>query len=230
MDDASRNEMKALMKEIIQEQQVGMLRAAADNAEEIVNDKLKKSQSELKDVIDEEVAGCSYSDSSFKNNINRSNYLFCRQVQDIWKKTERAVDEQETQKAKSLLEKGKKIISNRMKALKIADKEGWDVALAYLSDELVSDDEQEKRLKKARRDTESKRVSKRRATQKTDYRKRGGKRYSGDFGDGQQEQSGQKPYIPKKSFPSEDKVTCWSCGKLGHRSPMCPSKGRQCPY
>ena len=226
MDESTKQQMKCLLREIVQEQQVGVLQAAAHNAEKMVEERLQKSQSELKDVIDDEVAGCSHAESTFKNNINRSNYEFCRQVQDIWRKTERAIDERQTPKAKTLLEKGKKIINNRMKALKIADKEGWDVALAYLSDELASDDEQEKRLKKARRDTDSKRAtSGKRVMRNPDYGKRDTKKFTGNFGEGQPFY--QKPFLGRKSWPSDDKVVCWSCGRLGHKSTQSPQKGSQ---
>ena len=49
--------------------------------------KIKESNAAIKDVIDDEVEGSSTWDGDFKNNINNSNYDFCKQVEDSWKKT-----------------------------------------------------------------------------------------------------------------------------------------------
>ena len=159
MDANAKEEMKAMMTEIMQGHQIDLLRIAQQNAEKVVNEKIKKTQSELQDVIDEEVAGCSYTDTTFKNIINRSNYEFCRQVNDLWKKTERAIEEKDLEKAKKYTTEGKNIVDNRMTALRLADKDGWDVALAFLSDELASNVAQEKRIKEARKDAAAKRTT-----------------------------------------------------------------------
>ena len=90
-------------------------------------------------------------DHSFRNNINESNYEFCKEMSEVWRKAERAVDEKETEKSKEIFKKGKELLENRMQAIIIGDKEGWDIALGYVSDPLVKTAEQEKRLKKARR-------------------------------------------------------------------------------
>ena len=79
-------------------------------------------------------------------------------MEDIWKKTGRAIEEENVPKAMTLIEKGKKLTKNRLKALRIADNEGWDTALAYLSDDLASCSEEEKRMKKARRVVHTNRV------------------------------------------------------------------------
>ena len=77
----------------------------------------------------------------------------------MWKKTERAIHEDQVEIAKRIVELGKNLTKIRLKVLRIADKDGWDNALAYLSDELASGSEDEKRLKKARRESGNKRTS-----------------------------------------------------------------------
>ena len=47
-------------------------------------------------------------------------------------------------KAMNLIEKDKKLTKSHLKALRIANKEVWDTALAYLSDDLASCSEEEK--------------------------------------------------------------------------------------
>ena len=48
-------------------------------------------------------------------------------------------------------------VKKRIKVIKLADKKGWDTAEAYMSDDLASDSEDEKRIKKAEAEAEKKR-------------------------------------------------------------------------
>ena len=52
------------------------------------------------------------------------------------------------EKVKAALEEGTGIVSKRIKAIKLADKSefGWQTANEYLSDELASDSDNEKRI------------------------------------------------------------------------------------
>jgi len=61
-----------------------------------------------------------------------------------------------------LTKEGKKIIHKRQKLIKIADKctDGWQVVEEYESDELASDSEDEKKLKKAKEAAGKKRKAK----------------------------------------------------------------------
>ena len=89
-----------------------------------------KTPLELKDTIDDEVAGCS-TNTIFKNNINKSNFTFCKQIRDIWKKTDRAIEEGQITKAKEYIQEDKTLTNKRIEVLRIADRDGWDTALAY---------------------------------------------------------------------------------------------------
>ena len=61
-------------------------------------------------------------------------------------------------KVKTVLEEGTGIVSKRIKAIKLADKSefGWQTVNEYLSDELASDSEDEKRMYRAERRAERK--------------------------------------------------------------------------
>ena len=110
------NTVKATQKELLQ--------AAAATATKITETGIRE------DTIDEEV-GMTHDDlASFSNNINRSNFDFCRQVETLWKRARRAVEENNRTKAAEAIEKGKKLTRKRMKCFKMADREGWDVPLA----------------------------------------------------------------------------------------------------
>ena len=115
MDETSKAEFQALIKETMQEQQQALLQSAALNAENVVTEKIKENNTQIKEAIDTEVAGSSKQHGyTFKNNINKSNADFCRQVQDIWKRTERALDEQNVNKAKELVVQGKDLIKKEV--------------------------------------------------------------------------------------------------------------------
>ena len=147
MDDATKEEMKTFMKDTLSEMQRPLLQAAADNAKSIVDASMKMHSTQLKEEFDEEIADFG-SREKLKNNINESNLDFCRQIKDIWKKAERAVKDKDDQKSKTCFDKGKTLINNRMQALRIADREGWDVALAFLDDPIVDNPDQEKATEK----------------------------------------------------------------------------------
>ena len=151
MDEQTKNEFKEFIKGTIREQSAEVLRAAAINTNTIVDTRLQDSTIKLRDELDEQIAGSSTTEHKFVNKINYSNFDFCKQIDDIWAKTERSIEEKQNARTKDLLKKGKDLIENRMQALIIADKEGWDVALGYVKDPIVKNVEQENRLKKARR-------------------------------------------------------------------------------
>ena len=67
-------------------------------------------------------------------------------------------------KVKAALEEGTGIVSKRIKAIKLADKSefGWQTVNEYLSDELASDSDDEKRMYRAERRAERKIKDKRR--------------------------------------------------------------------
>ena len=223
MDEDTKTEMKRLVVATMREQQTSMLQSAATNAEKIAEQKIVKTSSELKDVIDNEVAGSSRGEIAFKNNINKSNFDFCRQVDDMWKKTERAIAEKNEAKAKEFITKGKKQIKKRMKALRLADKEGWDVALAHLSDEMASNSEDEKRLKKARSSAKASRDGKKKRARSSSMGQENDRKWgksSEEYG----EKRGRSSYAKSnyRTYSGTDSKTCWTCGRLGHISPECP--------
>ena len=230
MDEAAKEEMKAFMKDMVTEMQRPLLQAAADNAKKIMESSMKEHSTKLKDEFDEEMAECT-GNEKLKNNINESNLDFCRQIKDIWKKAERAVHEKDSQKSTQCFDKGKKIIKNRMQALRIADREGWDVALAFLDDPLVDNPDQEKRLKKARTTVQANKSShkKRNSNFVAENRWRSRrKNYGAD-----EERSGNSTYQPsshtgnKRSWGQTNTGPCWICNRFGHFASNCPNSNNK---
>ena len=167
------------------------------------------------------------------NNINQSNYNFCREVEAVWKRAGRAVEDNNKTKAADLIEKGKRLTRKRMKCFRLADKEGWDVALAFLSDDMASDDDEAKRLKTARKETKAKREQRDNARDRPNRQRREGRFSRGEQPRGprspSREQNDYGRYRDNAGFDTGNRGystrrpenTCWRCGRIGHLSFQC---------
>jgi len=69
--------------------------------------------------------------------------------------------EKEIAKTKDILEDGKKVITKRLKMIRLADREDWMTVNEYLSDDLASDSADEKAISKAIKAAASKKEKKR---------------------------------------------------------------------
>ena len=127
-------------------------------------------------------------------------------MDDLWAKTERAMAEGRHDRAKELVAEGKKLSKQRMKVLKLADKDGWGTAFEYLSDDLADDENDRKRMKKAKKAAEAKGKEKERRT-----------RYTTEKGYERHATSSTQSASTRK-----DPRTCWTCGKFGHKANTCP--------
>ena len=59
-----------------------------------------------------------------------------------------AIEEGDFEASKTAINEGKKIIKTRKKLIRIADREGWLAVNEFRNDELASDDEEEKKLRR----------------------------------------------------------------------------------
>ena len=149
MDEATKNDFKEFIKETMKEQSVAILKTAQHNSNLLIEKKLSDNTKKIQDDIDLQMEHQSSREHSFRNNINSSNFDFCKQIDDIWRKADRAREDRDEARMKELFDKGKQLIDNRKQALVIADREGWDVALGYLADPIVRTADQEKLAVKA---------------------------------------------------------------------------------
>lgn len=114
MDDATKNKIKEIITtSTFQDKAVGILQAATLNAGKLFDQKIRETTNDIRDDFDQQIMQKTRTEHYFKNNINQSNYDFCKQAEDIVTKVERAVDAKHTEKAKEPLEKGKASIQNR---------------------------------------------------------------------------------------------------------------------
>ena len=197
------------VKRYMQEQQQGLLHTAAKNSQSIVTTEIRANSSKVRDVIDDEVEKAQeFDDIKWKSKINRNNFDFAKQINDLWEKTERAVTEERQDRVKEYCEKGKKLAKHRLKVLHLADKDGWETAFEYLFDDLADDEQDRKRMKKAKRAAESKVKNKDRASA---YATKQSSTYTS-------KPQGSNTYEKPKN---RDSRTCWICGKIGHTSKYC---------
>ena len=93
-------------------------------------------------------------DPDFKREGNKKRYEVNDEILEKIEGAVEAIDNKELAKAKEDLESGKKLILKQQKLIRIADREdnGWEVVRHYVSDELASDSDDEKALKKAKKE------------------------------------------------------------------------------
>ena len=96
----------------------------------------------------------------------------------VFEKIGKYLERADIQKVKVEVDKGKKLIKGRCKVICLADREGWDVANEYLSDDLASNSGDDKRITKSIKVALKKREKKRKTpatkfrnapSAKTDY-------------------------------------------------------------
>ena len=96
MDEATKAEMKALINDSMKLHTNNIIQVTAANTLKAIDTQIKENKKELREDFDTQLQECSKVDHSFKNNINESNYEFCKELNDVWRKTERAIKEKNT--------------------------------------------------------------------------------------------------------------------------------------
>ena len=158
-----------------------------------------------------------------KSKGNKKQLQFCKELMET---VENAFDNADidVNKTKEALAEGKKLILRRIKLIRIADRETWDAVNEYESDELASDEEDEKHLNRAIRAANAK-IEKRKKLRSA--RNRAGASYS-NRGFGSDATKSREPFQRRafstpQSYPVSQNRACWSCGKIGHFAANCRS-------
>ena len=118
---------------------------------------VKTKQIEQKSKIDKEVVQLKYKGNQMQYELNAELDSIIESIE-----TESERGEPNLPLIKKYSQEARELIRKRQKLIKIADKskDGWQVVAEYESDELASDSEDEKRLKKARETASRKRRQK----------------------------------------------------------------------
>ena len=111
---------------------------------------LRASNTELAQAVVRESANDPY---VFKRKGNKFQSDFNKKIFNKQEQALTALKAKQYEKAKQELEEGTQLIAKRQKVIKLADKSefGWETVNEYLADDLASDDEDAKRIKKAER-------------------------------------------------------------------------------
>ena len=154
---------------------------------------------------------------------NQDQYDHSFKILDLIKSIEASIRNENTQSALVSIASAKKELEKRIKLIRIADKSdfGWNTVQEYLSDDLASDSEDGKRIKKAEAEAERKRKKRQENSQSKRPRLETQATTSSDI-----------PRVPfnkqffrasqrNKVYRYEDR--CFSCGRTGHWRTNCPS-------
>ena len=179
------------------------LGAASVVAESIAQKFLQKQQRLVDDSVGQQLP-------ELKGKGNRSQFKFCQDILRSMDRTLQSMTDNELDSAKVSLSEGKKLIHKRMKLIRLADREDWATVNEYVSDDMASNSEDEKRIARARRAAAAKSDKRRKLSRS--YRQRNRERPSPLLNN-----------IPLASprFLSSVRSTiepkqCWACGRQGH--------------
>ena len=180
-------------------------RKANDNAKRMLDEKIPEEKSEKRRELEK---------VTLTTKANQQQFDFQGQVVDIFEKAESMLRRTKYDEVANLLNQGKGICFTRMKIIMIADRDGWSTANAYQSDDLASDEEDEKRIQKAIKEAARKRKireitsSNNNSNSSSQHNKQDPSHYTDN-------RPRQKLKIPI------EELECWRCGKKGHFSATC---------
>ena len=166
----------------------------------------------------------------FKSKGNEIRYEVNEEVIEKIDEAIKSIDEKEMEDAKKQLEEGKAIVTKQQKLIKMADREehGWEVVKHYLSDDLADDSNDEKEIKKARKEALA--TIAKRNKKKVPFRNAPQYRSQKPTTDGYQRRywgtGTERASIDRQAY-AQRKSVCYKCGKEGHFQHNCPLKYRR---
>ena len=187
---------------------VEVLKTANENTQQLLDEKLPEQRSEKRSKLEKVTL---YSKS------NQQQMNFQQQVLDIFEKSDTMIERNKLKEAQNLIEKGKRLCYDRIKLIRIADRDGWATAMAYQSDDLASDSEDEKRIQKANRIAASRKRMRQKEYPSTSNSSNNTKNNPSPA---------EGPKQSQRRYKMED-VICWKCGQKGHFFSSCTNPPRE---
>lgn len=128
--------------------------------QKLYSKELKKLKNEIDDAKLRKHGKLSDPEPEFRFEGNKKQYKLNRDVLD---KIDRAKNTSDDESRSELLEEGEQLLLERNKHICLADKYGWDTVECYAAEPLASDSGDEKRIKKAIKESKQLREEKRKA-------------------------------------------------------------------
>ena len=202
-----------------------ILEQSAKNAEEIFQKNNDATSSKAQYLIETEIEQAhEWEDLTWKNQINKKTFDFTKQVNDLWRKTHRAVAENRLDRIGEFAKKGKEICHKRLKVLRLADKKGWHTALEYMSDDLADDEPDRKRMRKAEKAASSNKKNDRSPSSSTStFRRNPGYSTAPNRGRSNYAYGGDQAWRGFGRGGDQD-INCFICNRAGHVSRDCPRR------
>lgn len=212
-----------------------LLTTLTGNITSVVEDRLSRFKRELSEensVAIESAAKKARGDGyEFRKPGNKQQFKHEEQVLGKLQTALAATNSNARDKAKAALNEGIELILHRMKLIKLADKSefGWGTVNEYVSDELASNSDDEKRMERSEKRAEKKvklKKRSRRSTRPFNY-------LQSQFGPStgnQQQQSAfhQLPLDGQRGTTSKFRTgPCFRCGQWGHLQNRCTSFASQ---
>lgn len=161
----------------------------------------------------------------FKHEGNREQFNHESDLKETLKSAFNALVSSKFNSAKEFLEEGMLLVDKRVKLIILADKFGWDFVKEYKRDEIASDSDDEKHIKKCLKSVSAARVQKRKnkfartsfsAPVPVASRPMFNSRFPVPFS----RSPGSMLFRPHRPFVGP----CHSCGRYGHYWKACPSR------
>ena len=214
-----RNTMIAQNADLIETTNRNTIRLLEDDRRRAAPHLLETISNELKEARKKETR-------SWKQEINRSNFDALKDAEMIYNRAQRLVEASEVREdaimlkegAIDLMNQGKKILNERLKLIRFADKEGWAAALNFEGDDIAENEAEAKKMRKSKKDTEAekeKEKEKRSSARCKDRSRNGG------YGQGSSNyrRNDSQGYRDRSSLDSR---MCYKCRERGHIAANCP--------
>ena len=203
-------ELKELMTQFKDEMRESMKTIATETISEI----LKTSDSRLTRTTEKLERKRKADQITFNKKGHEDQFIHGNEIEEKIDYALECLDDNNTNGAKEKLEQGRKLIRQRTKLLRIADREGWLTVQQFKCDDLASDEEEEKKLKRAIKSAQF-------LKDKLIYNKKVKTENNKDFDSTNRKSSNVSMYYAYDKRKMDD-IVCYNCKRIGHYVNHCP--------